>query len=99
MSLTHVMDSLLRQLYRGWDVAFGGRWTMTGLRRGMVESFVEQVQANGRLAFHEAEIVDHSHAPKAVSEALRRLQLAGKVRRILRKSDFFVIVQQEFRAM
>jgi len=63
----------------------------------MVESFVEGYQANGRLAFCEAEIVDQIPAPRAISEALRRLQDAGKVRRISRKSDFFVIVPPEFR--
>ncbi len=64
----------------------------------MVESFVEGLQANGHLTFREAEIADQVHTPRAVSEALRRLQDAGKIRRISRKSDFFVIVPPEFRA-
>jgi predicted transcriptional regulator of viral defense system len=77
----------------------GGDLAVAELRRGMVESFVEEVQANGHLTFHETEIVNQVCAPRAVSEALRRLQDAGKVRRISRKSGFFVIVPPEFRAM
>ena len=72
---------------------------MAELRRGMVASFVEGVQANGRLTFNEAEVADQVRAPRAVSEALRRLHDAGKVRRISRKSGFFVIVPPEFQAM
>ena len=72
---------------------------MVVLRKGMVESFVEQVQANGCLTFRQTEIGEGAYVRKAVSEALRRLQVAGKVRRVSRKSDFFVIVPPEFRAM
>ena len=72
---------------------------MAELQRGMVESYVEGFQANGHLTFRASDIVDLVHAPRGVTEALRRLQSAGKVVRISKKSDFFIIIPPEFRAM
>jgi hypothetical protein len=65
-------------------------------RRGLLSSFLEDIQSKGRLSFSEAEL-PQLRSEKAVVQALVRQQAMGKVRRILRKPAFFVIVPPEFR--
>jgi len=67
-------------------------------RRGFVASFIEDVQSSGRLTFREEDIPARDDAVTAVPAALRRLQVAGKIRRIAKRSGLFVIVPPEFRA-
>ena len=68
--------------------------------RGFVARFVQEVQARGSLTFSLDEIAarraDHGRALEA---ALRRHAATGAIRRVTRKSGFFVIVPPEFRAM
>lgn len=68
--------------------------------RGFVARFVEDVQASGRLSFALDEIAAHrADQGRALEAALRRHAATGAIRRVSRKSDFFVVVPPEFRAM
>ncbi len=62
--------------------------------------FVEDAQARGRLTFALGEIAAHrADQGRALEAALRRHGTTGAIRRVSRKSDFFIIVPPEFRAM
>lgn len=67
---------------------------------GVVDDFIEGVQASGRLTFSVEEI---SHAVpttgRALEAALRRRAKAGAITRIASSSGFFVIVPPEHRTM
>ena len=68
--------------------------------RGLVARFVEKVQARGRLSFALDEIAAHrADRGRALEAALRRHAATGAIRRVSRKSDFFIVVPPEFRAM
>lgn len=68
--------------------------------RGFVSGFVEQVQASGRLTFSLADIAASGPLEgRALEAALRRHAANGAIRRVSRRSDFFVIVPPEYRQM
>jgi hypothetical protein len=69
-------------------------------QRGFVASFVDDVQAQGRLTFGTQEITSAGGpSGEALQKALHRLRVLGRIQRVSRKSDFFVIVPPEFQAL
>lgn len=73
---------------------------MPNHQRGFVASFVDDVQAQGRLTFGTQEITTAGGpSGEALRKALNRLQALGSIQRVSRKSDFFVIVPPEFRTL
>jgi hypothetical protein len=73
---------------------------MSRHQRGFTAAFIDDVQSQGRLTFRLQEIVS-SGGPtgEALEKALHRLQTLGRIQRISRKSDFFVIVPPEYRSL
>lgn len=63
-----------------------------------ITRFIEGVQAEGRLFFSASEI-PHAPGSRAVEAALRRLASKGAVRRLMTRSQAFVIVPPEHRSM
>lgn len=68
--------------------------------RGLVASFVEELQRQGLFTFTEADLRSRSpQSRRAVLAALWRLERAGRVVRPIPKQDFFVIVPAEYHSM
>ena len=69
-------------------------------RRRFVAGFVNTVQFQGRLTFSRRDIAAaHGPTGEALEKALHRMRTAGRIQRVSRKSDFFVIVPPEFQAL
>jgi hypothetical protein len=73
---------------------------MSRHQRGFTAAFVDDVQSQGRLTFGLKEIASAGGpSGEALEKALQRQRALGRIQRISRKSDVFVIVPPEFRTL